>query len=432
MNMAELNAETGTNPRQIRYLIVNGLMPSPTGGRAHARYGEEHIEAVHRYKTLRALGLGLDEIRKIRSTPRRCASDDHQDHRDLRPAALEELRRNGRALSVMTFDRLMKERPLVRGRYGERGVEKSIDDILWHIVHLRVAGLLGCGALFVNYIGWIKSVLKEVGVDLADVIMSLSVLRRVLMEKLDREEYNIIEPFLETAIQTFPEIHADFEQMVDSSSSYGALAQLYLDALLSGKASEAIAVAQNILESGLRKSDICVHVIQPAMRQIGLLWQQRRINVGHEHIATSITLEVLARLPSPTRGCESQRPVMVAACAAGELHDIGMRMVADLHERAGWQAVYLGPNTPPDAIISAAVEHRAVVIALSATIAPHIEHVAGTISLARSNMTTRDAYILVGGAPFNTVRDLWSKVGADGTAADAKAALSLTAHLSRP
>ncbi|MCS6892171.1 MAG: helix-turn-helix domain-containing protein [Rhodovarius sp.] len=40
-------------PRQIRYMIAEGFMPPPTGGRAHARYGPEHVEAVRRYRWLR-------------------------------------------------------------------------------------------------------------------------------------------------------------------------------------------------------------------------------------------------------------------------------------------------------------------------------------------------------------------------------------------
>lgn len=57
MNIRELAAQTGTAERQIRYLIAEGFMPPPRGGRSNADYGEDHVAAVRRYSRLRELGF---------------------------------------------------------------------------------------------------------------------------------------------------------------------------------------------------------------------------------------------------------------------------------------------------------------------------------------------------------------------------------------
>jgi DNA-binding transcriptional MerR regulator len=57
VNIRELGELTGVAERQIRYLIAEGFMPSPTGGRAHATYGAEHVAAIRRYTKLRELGF---------------------------------------------------------------------------------------------------------------------------------------------------------------------------------------------------------------------------------------------------------------------------------------------------------------------------------------------------------------------------------------
>ena len=57
MNIRELTAETGIAERQVRYLISEGFVPPPTGGRANADYGEEHLSAIKRYMRLRELGF---------------------------------------------------------------------------------------------------------------------------------------------------------------------------------------------------------------------------------------------------------------------------------------------------------------------------------------------------------------------------------------
>src|SRR5687767_11882026 len=57
MNIRELTALTDIPERQVRYLIAEGFVPPPAGGRANAEYGEAHVEAIHRYTRLRDLGF---------------------------------------------------------------------------------------------------------------------------------------------------------------------------------------------------------------------------------------------------------------------------------------------------------------------------------------------------------------------------------------
>jgi MerR family transcriptional regulator, copper efflux regulator len=65
MNMRELSSLTDTPERQIRYMIAEGFVPPPEGGRANADYGDEHVAAVRRYRTLRGIGLTPQAIRVL-------------------------------------------------------------------------------------------------------------------------------------------------------------------------------------------------------------------------------------------------------------------------------------------------------------------------------------------------------------------------------
>jgi MerR family transcriptional regulator, copper efflux regulator len=57
VNIRELAALTGTAERQIRYLIAEGFVPGPRGGRSNADYGEDHAAAILRYARLRDVGF---------------------------------------------------------------------------------------------------------------------------------------------------------------------------------------------------------------------------------------------------------------------------------------------------------------------------------------------------------------------------------------
>ena len=57
MKIRDLTEITGIAERQVRYLIAEGFIPPPRGGRAHASYGEDHVAAIRRYNRLRELGF---------------------------------------------------------------------------------------------------------------------------------------------------------------------------------------------------------------------------------------------------------------------------------------------------------------------------------------------------------------------------------------
>ncbi len=61
----ELVSITGTTPRQIRYLIAEGFVPPPTGGRTYATYNDAHVTAIRRYDRLRSLGFPPAAIRLL-------------------------------------------------------------------------------------------------------------------------------------------------------------------------------------------------------------------------------------------------------------------------------------------------------------------------------------------------------------------------------
>ena len=68
MNIRELTARTGLAERQIRYLIAEGFIPPPRGGRANADYDEDHVAAIIRYTRLRDLGFPPAAIKLLLQT----------------------------------------------------------------------------------------------------------------------------------------------------------------------------------------------------------------------------------------------------------------------------------------------------------------------------------------------------------------------------
>jgi methanogenic corrinoid protein MtbC1 len=69
----------------------------------------------------------------------------------------------------------------------------------------------------------------------------------------------------------------------------------YLAALRSGERNRAFLVIDRAREAGMDIGTLYVMVFQPALREIGSLWQTHEITVADEHLANAITQAAMAR-----------------------------------------------------------------------------------------------------------------------------------------
>ena len=104
-------------------------------------------------------------------------------------------------------------------------------------------------------------------------------------------------------------------------------------------------------------------------------------------------------------------------------------MVADLLELAGWDTIYLGGNVPISDVVQVLVEHRADLLAASATMTYHLPAVIDLIAAVRAEPACAGVKVMVGGRLFHAESGLWQRVGADGHAADADEACHLADRL---
>lgn len=187
--------------------------------------------------------------------------------------------------------------------------------------------------------------------------------------------------------------------------------------------------ALRLIDAALDRGDdldaLYLEVLQPAMREVGRLWQENEMTVADEHLATAITQTVMAHLFSRRVAAVNQSgPRIIAACVDTERHEIGLRMLCDLLEMRGWDVTYLGATVPIESLIAMTRTRQPDVIALSATIAPHLPRVRHTIQAIRAELGADTPILMVGGRPFLDHPEMATRVGADLTASDAREAVA--------
>lgn len=167
-----------------------------------------------------------------------------------------------------------------------------------------------------------------------------------------------------------------------------------------------------------------LEVLTPAMHRLGVLWEQGRIGIADEHLATAITQGVLvtlsAQLPRAqarrSATPDSPRPVAVLGCGPDDFHGVGARMVGDFLEAAGWRVLDLGAAAPAEAFASVATAYDARVVAVSSSRATDL---AGVRAVRRAlDRLARPPLLAVGGLAYAGERAASAAVGADLHAAD--------------
>lgn len=150
------------------------------------------------------------------------------------------------------------------------------------------------------------------------------------------------------------------------------------------------------LLAGVAPAAIHALVIEPAMARIGELWESNAISVADEHLATAISHGVLLRLFDALSVARPRsRELVLLAAVEGQRHVLGLRMVADVLEGAGFDVLFLGADVPLDGLRGFVAEHHPAVIGLGFGIAGEVSYLAEAINAVHE--VSPEPRIMLGG-----------------------------------
>jgi methanogenic corrinoid protein MtbC1 len=319
--------------------------------------------------------------------------------------------------------------PEIWQAYGYVGREKSVPDAACHLRYLGEAIAASDPSLFCDYIAWAKVLFSNLNLPEDVLPTTLRCTADVLSETLSPQHTPLALDYLSAASQALVEAPSDLPSFIGVGAPLVQLASDYLHALLEGERRAASDLVLDALNGGVPVREIYLHVFRRTQHEIGRLWQLNRVTVAQEHYCTAATQLIMSQLYPRIFATDRIGRRLVAACVAGEMHEIGIRMVADFMEMEGWDTYYLGANTPTGSIKQSVMERCADVLAISATLTSNLGAVAEVIGQIRASNGGVGIKIMVGGYPFNHSRDLWLRMGADGCAVDAQEAVETARKL---
>lgn len=329
----------------------------------------------------------------------------------------DQLRLQARLIAERTVQEQYDRDPALLDRYGQSGRVKCADDIALHVLCLADSVDANAPEIFQRYLAWSRSVMKVHGVEDAHILQSIEFLADAV-ESAVPDGGSHAARFARGALR---ELTGEAEEPpceIVAGRPHADLAQKYLAALLQRWRTEAIKI---IADAKLPLRDVFLHVLTPAQREIGRLWQLGKIDVSLEHYCTTATRDFMVMLGHEVLRPPAKNLTIVGAGVSQELHEMGLRMVCDLFEYEGWRSIYIGANTPDRAILTAIEREKPDIVALSATAPFFTYRVQALIPQVRQiNPKIR---VMVGGNAFNGVQGLWKRIGADSYAPDADSAI---------
>jgi MerR family transcriptional regulator, light-induced transcriptional regulator len=246
----------------------------------------------------------------------------------------------------------------------------------------------------------------------------------VKTSKIGRQVYyTVADADVEDAIRAYLNVNESEPGEVDLH----AMAKDYAKAAIRGSEQTCLDFLEQALRARQPLIDIYEQLFTPAMTAIGTWYQVEAIDEGQEHMASEITLRLMARTaqfygPKRRTGLKA-----LLGCAPNNRHVIGLRMVGDYLSFSGWDVVYTGPDTPNDAFVKAIADHGPDLILLSCAAEKGVSETVDLIRIVAGLREVPPRFVLgVGGTAVQEHLGTFQDAGANFTASSLRSFADLS------
>ena len=295
-------------------------------------------------------------------------------------------------------------------RYGTAGGAWCVHDNLyllaWAIDDVRLGG-----AHFLGNVGWLRRVLESRDFPVERLARDLELAAEVVAQAVPDGTTGLVDCFTRGAALVRGETTQE-EPPADAP-----VRDAYVQALLAARPAAARAVVEAALEAGLSARSVYLDVLQPALHEVGRLWELGRASVAQEHLATATTQALLHHVADALPHLPSIGRSAIVTGTEGELHGVAVRFVANFLEADGWSVLELGPSTPTADLVDLADRSGADLVGLSTTLTSNLARASEAVTALRA--LSRPPLIVVGGSAYRGDEGLAVRLGADVYARDA-------------
>lgn len=343
------------------------------------------------------------------------------------------LKTSAAGYAALAAEDMLEADAALMARYGDAAFPMWKDHLHERVTDLAAAVTHDQLRSFVQQVGWSRVAFEARGITTSDLRLSLTTLAAVLQRELPAGSAMTVRPYFDAALAALEQELPESMSALDTGDEYGQLAARYLAAILEGKRREAIDAVIGEVEAGrLGFREAHLKVLLPAQQEVGRMWHLGQVTVADEHLVTTTTQVLIARLsaaPLARRGAPGKR--VLTASVEGNLHDVALTLIANFFEFDGWSVLNLGPNVPVEDLLSAVRDYSVDLVALSIALLGQCEAAERTIralhDVERPGLSRM--VVLVGGKIISQHPELGTRIGADAVGGSAEECVALGRRL---
>lgn len=187
------------------------------------------------------------------------------------------------------------------------------------------------------------------------------------------------------------------------SSTISIYSANFLKNLLVGNREKCSEICHNFLNEDHSIQTLYEELLKPALHEVGVLWEQNKISVATEHLATAITERIMNEFYGEIASTETNQKKVVLACVENERHQVGIKMVADVFEMHGWESFFLGTSIPLGELVKYVTEIKPNILAISLSIYFNYSKLIDTINTFQEKFP--NMRIIIGGQALNNSKN---------------------------
>ena len=147
---------------------------------------------------------------------------------------------------------------------------------------------------------------------------------------------------------------------------------------------------------------VMMEVVTPALVQIGDQWHAGKMPIATEHFASQFCMQHLLGMLAAS-ATPAHPGLILAACAPGETHQIGMLMLVVMLRWRGWNVKYLGPDLELDGLAEAIAPLQPSLLMFTAT-RPESAKRLTQLAQVLEQFPAPKPLVILGGLAFHTMR----------------------------
>jgi methanogenic corrinoid protein MtbC1 len=194
------------------------------------------------------------------------------------------------------------------------------------------------------------------------------------------------------------------------ADDHSALRRAVAEALKDHDRATAVRTAVEAVSSGeIAVPELYSDVLVPLLHDTGEAWRAGDTKVWEEHLASQAVRSIVELVyPAVLKAKADVPPTgrsVLLACPPEEAHELGLRLVADRFDMAGWTTYFLGADTPFEEVVDAAGALRVDAVVLSSSTHFHLVALRRHVDRLRAELPDVDVW--VGGPAFSADRRGW-------------------------